>query len=96
MNELLRRKYEPVEPVMSWVENGIEEAEKSFWDQYYQDLLEDFREDTGAKEEDLEIMVYHRILSFIEHAVSVCAEEIEAKRDGRQGRDPEEFFRSWK
>ncbi len=96
MNELLRRKYAPEEPVMSWLEHGIEEAEESFWDEYYKELLEDFHEDTGAEKEDLEIMDYDRVVSFIEHAVSVCTEEIEAKRDGLPGREPGDFYRSWK
>lgn len=81
---------------MSWLEHGIEEAEKSFWDEYYKELLEDFHEDTGAEKEDLEIMDYDRVVSFIEHAVSVCTEEIEAKRDGLPGREPGDFYRSWK
>lgn len=96
MNELLRVRYAPREPALSWIENGIKEAELSFGDEYVQELLEDFHEDTGARKEDLEIMDYDRIVSFIEHAVSVCAEEVEARRDGRPGREPQEFYRSSK
>ncbi|MCH5266549.1 MAG: zinc dependent phospholipase C family protein [Lachnospiraceae bacterium] len=93
MNELLREKFHPAAPDMQWLENEMEEVEKSFWDFYYRELLEDLQEDTGAKKEDLELMDYDRIVAFIESAASVSCEEILAKREGRSGREPEEFYR---
>lgn len=96
MNELLRGKFHPAACEMHWIENEIEEADKSFWNVYWQRLMEDLREDTGAGKEDLELLDYDDIVSFIACAVSVCCDEILAKREGRHGRAPEEFYRPWR
>lgn len=92
MNELLRGKFQLPVLEMHWIENEIEEVQKSFWNVYRQELMDDLKEDTGAKKEDLELMDYDDIVSFIASAVSVCCDEMLAKREGRQGRGPEEFY----
>ena len=54
MNELLRRKYALEEPVMSWLEHGIEEKEKLLWElaQEKSAKAERRREDTESVADD--------------------------------------------
>lgn len=92
LNELLRKDFQPAMPELIWRKNDIEEADRSVWEDFRQELRKELREDTGAREEDLEIMRYDFILNFLQKAVNTVVEEIEAKRAQQKGRDPREFY----
>lgn len=92
LNELLRKDFQPAMPELLWQKNDIEEADRSVWEDFRQELLKELWEDTGAREEDLEIMRYDFILDFLQKAVNTVVEEIEAKKAQQKGRDPREFY----
>lgn len=92
LNELLREEFHPALPEMNWIENEIEEVDPSVWDWYWQALLDELEENTGAKKEDLERLAYDQLLTFIDKAAAVASEEICAKRENRIGLDPVSLY----
>lgn len=92
LNELLKQDFPAEFLPIKWLGNEIEEADSAFWEIYYQGLLDEWQEDAGVGKEDLELVDYDRICDFIREVVNVAAEEIEAKRENRPGRDPASFY----
>lgn len=76
LNELLRRDYSLTYSEIFYEECEIEEIEPDFWNTYIQCLGEDFREDTGAEKEDLELLDYDVVTDCIGRAVETCSEKL--------------------
>lgn len=72
LNELLRRDYSLAYTEVFYEKCEIEEIEPDFWETYIQCLREDFKEDTGAKKSDLELLDYDTVIGFISRAIELC------------------------
>lgn len=92
LNEILRNDFELVAPKIIWLENEIEEVEPEFWKIYMGEFAEDFLESQGAVWQDMELLTYDILFSYIEKAVKQAGKEILAKKQGRKGLDPKKYF----
>ncbi|MBP3703620.1 MAG: zinc dependent phospholipase C family protein [Lachnospiraceae bacterium] len=78
LNEIMRKEYELNYQPLKKLDCEIEEIELDLWENFSRELEEDFKESTGAKKEDLEVLSYEWIGRFIELSVCKCETMLKA------------------